>query len=134
MKKNNSLDKILVKVIIGTACGLMPVAALIIFLLRQQLPPKFTQGFLAGAVLGLANLFFLIQIIVSTIKPDGVKKGKALLGILGINVTVFGMFFLIWKKLVEAIGLAAGFTLSLAIMLISSLILIKTYNDSGKEE
>ena len=127
MKNNFALDKSLLKSIISCSCGLVPVGALIIYLICDHPRGKFNEvsGFIAGSVLGLANMYFLIRLIVSVVTPDDVSKKGAATGLAGISATVFAMLLLAWKHWVGTIGFTAGFTVALTVLLISAFSIIK---------
>jgi len=118
--KKNTLDDSVLKSIITCSCGLIMAGAAVCFLFRHQLPDKFMQGFLTGSLGGLANLYFLSLVITSTFTPSKVRKGRALIGLAGINASLFAIVYPVYKQMVDGIGLLAGFTLTLAIMLIGA--------------
>lgn len=130
-KKSVSLDKALLRIIIACACLLVPAGAAAFYLLRSSLPDKFAQGYVAGSVLGLANMYFLILVVVSVVNAAGVRAGPVVAGLLGVNATVFGMLFVAWKHWVGTLGIAAGFTLSLVVVVAGVLFFSKRTDESA---
>lgn len=114
--KKNILDKSLAKGILSYSCGLVPAATVIFWLFRDKLESGIIGGFLLGAVTGLLNLYFLKTLIVATINPNGPNARGALIGFLGINATLAALIIPAYMQLVNAAGIAAGFTLILVIM------------------
>ena len=123
--KKNTLDNSVSKHIISCSCGLIPVVALVMFFFRDRLPHRFTEGFVAGSLAGLANLIFLTMIIKAIVNTEGVNKKAAITGFLGINVSLFALLYPAYMQWVNIPALVGGFTLVLGLLLAVTYSVIK---------
>lgn len=126
----NTLDNSVLKHIILCSCGLILAGAFASFFLRKYLPAGFTQGFLVGSIGGLANLYFLILLIVSTFNPVGVQPVKLVAGLTGLNASLVVIIYPAWMRMVDLTGLTVGFTLILAVMLTAAYAVIRRKENS----
>lgn len=121
----NTLDNSVLKTIILCSCGLISAGAAILYAVRRSLPDLFPLGFLVGSVAGLANLYFLSMIITATLNPEGVRKARAIIGAVGINATLAVFIYTTYKQMVNGVGLMAGFTVALVVLIAGFYVSIK---------
>jgi hypothetical protein len=123
--KKNTLDKSVSKYISSSTCGLILVVALALYLARNRLPQRFLEGFLVGSMAGLANLVFLSMTIKAIVNTEGANKRGAMIGFLGINVSLFALLFPAYMQWVNIPALATGFTVVLGMLLVGTYSVIK---------
>jgi phage-related holin len=104
---------------------LIAAGSALLFALQRFLPDRFALGFLTGSVNGLANLLFLSMIIKATLNPQGVKKLHAIIGAIGINATIAVFIVAPLKQMVDAVGMIAGFTVALVVLVAGFYVSIK---------
>lgn len=114
----NGVDKSFVKYIIRNSCAVAVLLGCLFYLLREQLPGQFTEGFVFGAACGILNLFFLGTLIRSGLNTTGAKKLLLAFSFVGINVTIYFYFYAFWKLHYNYTALVAGFTLIFVVMVL----------------
>jgi hypothetical protein len=130
----NSLDRLFVKNIIKTAFIITVIAGAALYGAKAYLPEKFTDGYVAGSLLTIANLFFMKQFVIFF--TSGAKKNllKALMSIAGLVGTVAGLAFVVFFKIGNPTAVIIGFTVVLIVMMIGSVSLFKKYDKEMKEK
>ncbi|MFA6448641.1 MAG: hypothetical protein WCX65_04165 [bacterium] len=130
----NSLDRLFVKNIIKTAFIITVIVGAALYGAKAYLPEKFTDGYVVGSFLTIANLFFMKQFVIFFTSGDKKNLLKALMTIAGLIGTVVGLAFVVFFKIGNPMAVIIGFTVVLIVMMVGSVSLFKQYDKEMKEK
>ena len=116
------------------------LAALLAAVSLVKLPPTVAAGVLAGAALGIFNIYSIVRLVealagAATAGPGAGKASKALVSF--VHMFKLGLIFvtlilLVYLKLINLFGVLAGFTVVLAVNVFAGMGRLKA--DAGPQE
>jgi hypothetical protein len=130
----NNLDRKFVKNIIKAALIITVIVGAALYGAKTYFPEKFAEGYVAGSVLTIANLFFMEQFVIFFTSAKKRNYLMGLIAIAGLLGTITGLVGVVFFKVGNPIAVVTGFTLVLAIMVVKSVSLFKQYDKETKEK
>lgn len=131
----NDLDSGFIDRVIWTSLWVTVIVCLFFLAYKPYVPSGFNRGFLIGALCGIGNLYFLKTIIVSFIRPDGVRWLRGLVGVVGIHAVIAAFLYVIWLKAYSFTALLIGFSICFVVAFLKavSLSIAQNLKDNNKE-